>query len=100
VSYYSDTHPGTGQPFRHLHFTAHNADGSTCKGLGQLMGGRDALLILNAIGGDALLYYTGIHGQTEPNRGGLLAPTAYRVPAAFVTQIQEELGGWQAETEG
>ena len=100
VSYYSDTPPGTGQPFRHLHFTAHNADGSACKGIGQLSEGRGVLLILNAIGGDALLYYTGIHGQTELDRGTLLDPTAYRVPAAFVAQIQEELGHWREATEG
>lgn len=86
---------GVGHDHR-LSFTVREPDGT----LGErqaLAPGRDVLLILSAeSAGEALLYYTGIHGQTEPH-GPRTGPRGYRVPAELLPQVKAALGYFTPE---
>lgn len=78
---------GAGRIDRRLTFTVREADGRLTERL-HLAPGCDVLLILNTTPqGDALLIYTGIHGQTDPARN-----EALRVPADLLPQVRAALG--------
>lgn len=78
---------GAGRIDRRLSFTVREADGRLTERL-HLAPGCDVLLILNTTPqGDALLIYTGIHGQTDPARN-----EALRVPADLLPQVRAALG--------
>ena len=86
VTYDGSTYRENRKPL--LHFSARNPDGSaTFPGPSHLMPGRDTVLLLNAEDGDAVLYYTGMYGQTEPTD-----PEGYRVPASMVPTVRKHLG--------
>lgn len=87
ITFDSGTYP-SGQPYLYQHFSAHHPDGSAaCPGPGHLSPGRDTLLLLNAWGEDAVLYYTGMDRQSEPTQR-----EAYRVPAGLLPQVRKALG--------
>lgn len=78
---------GAGRIDRRLSFTVRGSDGSVSN-WGGLYPGCDVLLILNTTPqGDALLIYTGIHGQADP-----VGHEALRVPAELLPQVRAALG--------
>lgn len=85
ITFDSGTYP-SGQPYLHQHFSTHHPDGSAASP-GHLSPGWDTLLLLNAWGEDAVLYYTGMDGKTEPTWR-----EAYRVPAGMLPQVRKALG--------
>lgn len=75
-------------------FKVRHADGTVSEGV-TLPPGPDAVLILNMTpDGDAALYFTGIHGQTDPQRRSLGKYQAVRVPAQLLAQVRAALGYW------
>ncbi|WP_104991626.1 hypothetical protein [Deinococcus sp. NW-56] len=78
-----------GKPDRRRSFTVREPGGEVREAV-TLPPGPDALLILGADpAADAVLYFTGIHGATEPR-----TREGYRVPAAMLDAVREALGYW------
>ncbi|AAF10100.1 hypothetical protein [Deinococcus radiodurans] len=83
-----------GGPERGWAFTLTYPDGSTDEGV-TLPPGRDVLLTYpSGPQGDAVLYYTGIHGSTADRRPISRGDVPLYVPAQFVKYARASLGYW------
>lgn len=79
--------PVAGEPDRRLGFRYRDAEGRV-RETGGLPVGCDAVLLLNTTPeGEALLYFTGLHGRTNTREA-----EAYRVPAALLPDVRAALG--------
>lgn len=88
----ASTAPEPGKPDRRWAFSLAYPDGSTAEGRTPSPGADAVLIFPSGPQGDAILFYTGIHGSTADRER--LGAERWAVPARFVPQVRAALGYW------